>query len=64
MTIHDVSGRVGLPLPVAELIERVEAVTEDAVMALAQDLLRPERFSLVALGPLPEGPLAAAELLG
>jgi len=54
----------GRPLPVAELIERVEAVTEDAVMALAQDLLRPERFSLVALGPLPEGPLAAAELLG
>jgi predicted Zn-dependent peptidase len=53
----------GRLLPVAELIERVEAVTEEGVMDLARDLLRPERFSLVALGPLPEGPLAAAELL-
>lgn len=53
-------GRV---VPVAELIERVEAVTEGQVLDLARELLKPERFSLVALGPLPEGPLAAAELL-
>ncbi len=51
-------------VPAAELIARVEAVTMDDVMALAEEMLHPERFSLVALGPLPEGPLRAAELLG
>lgn len=54
----------GRPITAAELLERAEAVTEDEVMALAEELLKPERFSLVALGPLPEGPLKAAELLG
>jgi predicted Zn-dependent peptidase len=54
----------GRPVPVAEMIERVDAVTEDQVMALARELLRPERFSLIALGPMPEGNLAAADLLG
>ncbi len=54
----------GRPVPVAEIMEKVEAVTEEDVLALAGELLDPRRFSLVALGPLPEGPLAAAELLG
>ena len=53
----------GRPVAVEELLERVEAVTEEEVLALAADLLRPERFSVVALGPLPEGELKAVELL-
>jgi predicted Zn-dependent peptidase len=53
----------GRPVAVEELLQRVDAVTEDEVLALAAELLRPERFSIVALGPLPEGELKAAELL-
>jgi predicted Zn-dependent peptidase len=53
----------GRPISAAELIDQIDSVTEDEVMALATELLRPDRFSLVALGPLPEGPLSAAELL-
>ena len=53
----------GRPVPVEELLARVEAVTADEVLELAAELLRPERFSIVALGPLPEGELKAAELL-
>jgi predicted Zn-dependent peptidase len=52
----------GRPVAAEELLERVAAVTEDDVMALARSLLRPDRFALVALGPLPEGELTAAEL--
>ena len=53
----------GRPVPVEELLARVDAVTEAEVLDLATELLRPERFSLVALGPLPGGELRAAELL-
>ena len=53
----------GRPVPVEELLARVDAVTEAEVLGLATELLRPERFSLVALGPLPGGELRAAELL-
>jgi predicted Zn-dependent peptidase len=52
----------GRPVSAEELLERVAAVTEDDVMALAGTMLRPERFALVALGPLPEGELSAADL--
>jgi predicted Zn-dependent peptidase len=54
----------GRPIEVGDLLDRIEAVTEDEVMGLARELLRPEQFSLVALGPLPDGPLRAADLLG
>lgn len=54
----------GKPIEAGELLERIEAVSEGEVMELASELLRPERFSLVALGPLPEGPLSASDLLG
>jgi predicted Zn-dependent peptidase len=54
----------GRSIPALELLDRIDAVSEEEVMALATELLRPERFTLIALGPLKEGPLAAAELLG
>ncbi len=53
----------GRPIPAAELLSQVEAVTAEDVVELARELLAPERFSLVALGPLPEGQLRAGELL-
>lgn len=53
----------GRPVASAELIAAVEAVTADDVLGLASEILRPERFSLVALGPLPAGGFRAAELL-
>jgi predicted Zn-dependent peptidase len=53
----------GRPVPAAELLAQVEAVTADDVVTLAREILRPERFSLVALGPLPAGGFRAGELL-
>ncbi|HWN82507.1 MAG TPA: pitrilysin family protein, partial [Candidatus Udaeobacter sp.] len=53
----------GRPVPVEELLKRVDAVTEEEVIGLGAELLKPERFSLIALGPLPGGTLHAAELL-
>ena len=42
----------GLPvLGVDELLERVEAVTADDVVALARELFAPERLSAAAIGP-------------
>ena len=41
-------------------LEGIEAVTADDVQRLAADIVRPERLSLAAIGPLDEEPLAHA----
>jgi predicted Zn-dependent peptidase len=44
-----------------EQIERVTAVTRDQVAALAERLLDPSRYALVAIGPARGAPLTAAD---
>lgn len=44
-----------------EQVERIEAVTREQVAALAAEFLRPDRFTLGALGPAPDGPITEAD---
>jgi predicted Zn-dependent peptidase len=44
-----------------EQVERVMAVTRDQVAALAERLLDPASYALVAIGPAPDGPITAAD---
>jgi len=44
--------------PPEELLSRVDAVTTDQVRGLAAEVLRRDRFTLAAVGDLPEGELA------
>lgn len=38
-----------------EVIARIRAVTSEEIQALAQELFRPERFALAAIGPFEDG---------
>lgn len=38
-----------------EVIRRIRAVTSEEIQALAQELFRPERFALAAIGPFEDG---------
>lgn len=42
------SGKI---IPVDQVLERIEAVTEDEIQSVAKDLLRKEKLSLAAVGP-------------
>ncbi len=44
-----------------EQVERILAVTREQVAALASEFLPPGRFSVAALGPVPDGPLGPAD---
>ena len=54
----------GRNVPVRELIESIDRVTEADVRRLAGELLQRERLSLVALGGRGDRPYVAADLLG
>ena len=53
----------GRNVPVRELIESIDRVTEEDVRRLAGELLQRERLSLVALGGRGDRPYVAADLL-
>jgi predicted Zn-dependent peptidase len=44
----------GRDLPFEEILEDLNKVTPEEVVALAEEMLRPEHFSLVSLGPVEE----------
>jgi predicted Zn-dependent peptidase len=41
-------------IPVEEVLERIEAVTQGDIQNVARDLLRKEKLSLAAVGPFEE----------
>jgi len=45
------SGKI---IPVEEVLQRIEAVTPDEIQSVAGDLLRKEKLSLAAVGPIEE----------
>ncbi|MCC6349734.1 MAG: insulinase family protein [Candidatus Eisenbacteria bacterium] len=51
----------GAYTPPERQVERILAVTREQVAALAAEFLRPERFTLGALGPAPGGPITEAD---
>jgi predicted Zn-dependent peptidase len=53
----------GRNMPVRDLVRQVERVTEEEVLAVAGRVLADGRLSLVALGPLPEGPYRLEDLV-
>ena len=57
---HEEIYRGGYTTP-GEQVREVLAVTREQVSALARRLLRPDQFSLAAIGPAPGGELGAAD---
>ena len=39
-------------IPLQEIVNRIEAVTEDDILDLAESLFQPNRFALTLLGPV------------
>jgi predicted Zn-dependent peptidase len=53
----------GRHIPIRELVQQVERVRAEQVVELARRILANGSLSLVALGPLPEGPYAEHDLV-
>jgi predicted Zn-dependent peptidase len=45
----------GRYIPLEEIVNSIESVTEDQIIELAQSLFQKSRFALTMLGPVPDG---------